>query len=83
MAAAAVVARILLIIVLAGAEFQPHTTVVDLRNLSGKHVLDPNKPNITIGFLSSFKVSVLFGLYAGFDESENVYMPCRVCSRKK
>ncbi|XP_055935780.1 guanylate cyclase 32E-like [Argiope bruennichi] len=43
---------------LVAGELHPHRTVVDLRRMHanyGKHALDPNKPNITIGFLSSFK----------------------------
>ncbi|GFV69617.1 guanylate cyclase 32E [Trichonephila clavipes] len=47
-----------LFVILVGGELQPHRTVVDLRRMNatfGKHTIDPNKPNITIGFLSSFK----------------------------
>ncbi|GIX69723.1 hypothetical protein CDAR_478032 [Caerostris darwini] len=56
MATAVVVAS--LFVTFVGGELQPHKTVVDLRRLNatyGKQILDPNKPNITIGFLSSFK----------------------------
>ncbi|XP_035224791.1 guanylate cyclase 32E-like, partial [Stegodyphus dumicola] len=43
---------------LSSTELQPHRTVVDLHRLKSsarEHPLDPNKPNITIGFLCSFK----------------------------
>lgn len=69
MAAAAVLVAGLLVVcaaevaVAGSVEFQPHTTLVDLRKLKDNHrkqVLDPQKPNITIGFLSSFKVSGAF-----------------------
>ncbi|GFQ98178.1 guanylate cyclase 32E [Trichonephila clavata] len=47
-----------LFVILVGGELQPHRTVVDLRRMNatfGKHTIDPYKPNITVGFLSSFK----------------------------
>ncbi|GBM26292.1 Guanylate cyclase 32E [Araneus ventricosus] len=56
MALAFVVASLFLSLV--AGELHPHRTVVDLRRMHanfGKQILDPNKPNITIGFLSSFK----------------------------
>ncbi|XP_035208343.1 guanylate cyclase 32E-like, partial [Stegodyphus dumicola] len=47
-----------LVLALAGADLQPHRTVVDLTRFSfplEKTLCDTSKPNVTIGFLSSFK----------------------------